>query len=79
MLTFLQELLVKGHTPSMLKVYVAAKHTPVADRSIGKNNMIVTFLRGAGRLNPLRPHSVPTYYLKFFLFIYFVIRIVMNK
>ncbi len=57
-LNFLQELLVKGRTPSMLKVYVAANHTPVADRSVCKN-LIVKFMRGAGRLNPLRPHSVP--------------------
>ncbi len=66
-LNFLQELLVKGRTPSMLKVYVAANHAPVADRSIWQNNLIVKFLRGAGKLNFLRPHSVPIWDLSIIL------------
>ncbi|XP_016098295.1 T-complex-associated testis-expressed protein 1-like [Sinocyclocheilus grahami] len=64
MLTFLQELLDKGRTPSMLKVYVAAiaaNHALVAGQSVGKNDLVVKFLRGAQRLNLPRPHSVPTW------------------
>lgn len=40
-LSFLQELLDKGHTPFTLKIYeaaIAAYHAPVAGKSIGRNN-----------------------------------------
>ncbi|KAL0173136.1 hypothetical protein M9458_033447, partial [Cirrhinus mrigala] len=42
-LSFLQELLDKGRSPSTLKVYVAAIaafHAPIADQSIGRNNLV---------------------------------------
>ncbi|XP_051945362.1 uncharacterized protein LOC127617436 [Xyrauchen texanus] len=61
-LAFLQELLEAGRTPSTLKVYVAAiaaSHNPDKGRSLGKNNLIIHFLRGARRMNPPRPPSVP--------------------
>jgi len=63
-LSFLQELLDKGRTPSTLKVYVAAIATfakPVSGQSLGRNDLVVRFLRGARRLNPPRPPSVPSW------------------
>ncbi len=63
-LSFLQELLDKGCSPSTLKVYVAsiaASHAPLAGQSVGSNNSVVRFLRGARRLNPPRPLTVPTW------------------
>ncbi len=61
-LSFLQELLEKGHSPSMLKVYVAAiaaSHNPIDGQSVGRNNLVVRFLKGSRRLNPPRPVTVP--------------------
>ncbi len=46
---------------------VAANHAPVVDQSVGKNNLIVTFLREAGRLNPPRLHPVSTWDLSIVL------------
>ncbi len=69
-LTFLQELLDKGHTPSMLKVYVAAiaaNHSLEAGRTIGRNDLVIKFLRGARRLNPPRPKTMPTWDLSIVL------------
>ncbi|KAI2664125.1 ORF V: Enzymatic polyprotein [Labeo rohita] len=63
-LSFLQELLDKGRSPSTLKVYVAAIaafHAPIADQSIGRNNLVVRFLKGSRRINPSRPHTIPTW------------------
>ncbi|KAL0185441.1 hypothetical protein M9458_021138, partial [Cirrhinus mrigala] len=63
-LSFLQELLDKGRSPSTLKVYVAAiatSHTPIAGQSVGRNNLVVRFLKGSRRLNPPRPHTIPTW------------------
>ncbi len=43
-LSFLQELLDKGRSPSTLKVYVAAiaaSHAPIAGQSVGRNNLVV--------------------------------------
>ncbi|KAI2650071.1 Transposon Ty3-G Gag-Pol polyprotein [Labeo rohita] len=63
-LSFLQELLDKGRSPSTLKVYVAAiaaSHTPIAGQSIGRNNLVVRFLKGSRRMNPSRPHTIPTW------------------
>ncbi len=43
-LSYLQELLEKGRSPSTLKVYVAAiaaLHAPIDGRSVGRNNLIV--------------------------------------
>ncbi|KAL0153933.1 hypothetical protein M9458_050764, partial [Cirrhinus mrigala] len=63
-LSFLQELLDKGRSPSMLKVYVAAitaSHAPIAGQSVGRNNLVVRFLKGSRRLNPPRPLAIPTW------------------
>lgn len=63
-LSFLQELLDAGRTPSTLKVYVtaiAASHAPVADQSLGRNNLVVCFLKGTRRMNPPRPPSIPAW------------------
>ncbi len=56
-LSFLQELLDKGCSPTMLKDYVAAiaaSQAPIAGQ-VGRDNLVVRFLRGASRLNPPRP------------------------
>ncbi|XDV15095.1 hypothetical protein PO909_015235 [Leuciscus waleckii] len=63
-LSFLQELLDKGRTPSTLKVYVAAIAAlaePPLGQSLGRNDLVIRFLRGAKRLNPPRPPSVPVW------------------
>ncbi|XDV20625.1 hypothetical protein PO909_025925 [Leuciscus waleckii] len=63
-LSFLQELLDSGRTPSTLKVYVAAITAftkPANGQSLGKNDFVIRFLRGARRLNPPRPPSVPAW------------------
>lgn len=63
-LSYLQELLNKGRSPSTLKVYVAAvaaSHAPIAGQSVGRNNLVVRFLRGSRRLHPPRPLTVPTW------------------
>ncbi len=63
-LSFLQELLEKGRSPSTLKVYVAAiaaSHAPIDGQSVGRNNLVVHFLKGSRRLNPPRPVTVPTW------------------
>ncbi len=61
-LSFLQELLKKGCSPSTLKVYVAAiaaSHALIEGQSMDRNNL-VHFLKGSRRLNPPRPVTVPT-------------------
>ncbi len=63
-LSFLQELLDKGRSHSTLKVFVAAIaafHAPIAGQSVGRDNSVVRFLKGARRLNPPRPLTVPTW------------------
>ncbi len=64
-LSFLQELLETGHSPSMLKVFVAAiaaSHAPIAGQSVGRNNLVLCgFLRGTRRLNLPHPLTVPTW------------------
>ncbi len=63
-LSFLQELLDKGRSHSTLKVFVAAiaaVHAPIAGQSLGRDNSVVRFLKGARRLNPPRPLTVPTW------------------
>ncbi len=62
-LSFLQELLEKCHSPSTLKVYGAAidSHAPIDGQSVGRNNLVVRFLKGFRRLNPPRPVTVPTW------------------
>ncbi len=50
--------------PSTLKVDVAAItafHMHVENRPIGRNDLIIRFLRGARRLNPPRPSTLPTW------------------
>jgi len=45
----------------MLKVYVAAIAAfakPVTSQSLGKNDLVIHFLKGVKRLNPPRPPSV---------------------
>ena len=47
-----------------LKVYVAAIAAftkPVNGQSLGKNDLVIRFLRGARRLNPPRPPLVPVW------------------
>ncbi len=63
-LSFLQEGLERRLSPSTLKVYVAAiaaHHDAVDGKSVGKHDLVVRFLRGARRLNPPRPHLVPSW------------------
>ncbi len=63
-LSFLQVLLDKGRSHSTLKVFVAAIaafHAPIAGQSVGRDNSVVRFLKGARRLNPPRPLTVPTW------------------
>ncbi len=62
-LSFLQQGLERRLSPSTLNVYVAAisaHHDPVEGRSVGKHDLVGRFLRGARRLNPPRPPSLPT-------------------
>ncbi len=63
-LSFLQELLDKGRSPSTLKVYVAAitaSHATIAEQSVGRNNLVVRFLKGSRRLNPPCPITIPAW------------------
>ncbi len=62
-LSFLQELLEKGRSPSTLKVYVAAiasSQAPIDGQSVGRNNLVIRFLKGSRRLNPPRPAPSPS-------------------
>ncbi len=66
-LSFLQYRLDSGSLPSTLKVYVAAiaaLRPPQGRQSIGRNAMVVSFLKGARRLHPPRPPSVPPWDLE---------------
>ncbi len=61
---FLQDGLERRLSPSTLKVYVAAiaaHHDAVDGKSLGKHDLVIRFLRGARRLNPPRPHLVPSW------------------
>ncbi len=69
-LSFLQQGLERRLSPSTLKVYVAAiaaNHDPVEGKSVGKYDWVVRFLRGARRLNPPRPPSIPSWDLSLVL------------
>ncbi|KAI2649139.1 Leucine--tRNA ligase [Labeo rohita] len=61
------DLLSRGgviHGEWRLKVYVAAIaafHALVDNRTIGKNDLVIRFLKGARRLNPPRPSTLPTW------------------
>ncbi len=62
--SFLQQGLEHRLSPSTLKVYVAAisaHHDPLEGKSVGKRDLVVRFLRGASRLNPHRPPSLPSW------------------
>ncbi len=66
-LSFLQYRLDSGSLPSTLKVYVAAIasfRSPQGGQSIGRDPMVVSFLKGARRLHPPRPPSVPPWDLE---------------
>ncbi len=39
---------------------IAAFHAPLTGQSVGRDNSVVRFLRGARRLNPPRPLTIPT-------------------
>ncbi len=61
-LSFLQQGLERRLSPSTLKVHAAAIsacHDHINGKSIGKHDLVVRFLRGARRLNPPRPPSIP--------------------
>ncbi len=61
-LSFLQQGLERRLSPFTLKVYVAAiaaNHDPVEGKSVGKHDLVIRFLRGAGRLNHPRPPLYP--------------------
>ncbi len=63
-LAFLQERFDSGRMPSTLKMCVAAItafHAHVENRPIGRNYLIIRFLKGARRLNPPRPSTLPTW------------------
>ncbi len=64
MLSFLQQGLERRLSPSTLKVYVPAiptHHDAVDDKSVGKHDLVIRFLRGMRRFNPLCPHLVPSW------------------
>ncbi len=66
-LGFLQYRLDSGLLPSTLKVYVAAItafRSPQSGQSFGKTALVVSFLKGARRLHPPRPPSVPPWDLE---------------
>ncbi|KAL0151374.1 hypothetical protein M9458_053368, partial [Cirrhinus mrigala] len=63
-LSFLQGGLDRHLSASTLKVHVAAisaNHDLVGGRSVGKHDLVIRFLRGAQRLNPPRPHLIPSW------------------
>ncbi|XDV41091.1 hypothetical protein PO909_010017 [Leuciscus waleckii] len=69
-LEFLQDRFTAGLTPSTLKVYVVAigaYHIPLGGMSVGRNDLVIRFLRGAKRLNPPRPPAVPVWDLSMVL------------
>ncbi len=69
-LSFLQQGLERRLSPSTLKVYVAAiaaNHDPVEGKSVGNHDWVVRFLRGARRLDPPRPPSIPSWDLSLVL------------
>ncbi len=66
-LRFLQHRLDSGSLPSTLKVYVVAIASfcsPLGGQSIGRHALVVSFLKGARRLHPPRPPSVPPWNLE---------------
>ncbi len=61
-LSSLQYRLDSGSLPSTLKVYVAQPLQ--CGQSIGRLAMVASFRKGAKRLHPPRPPSVPPWYLE---------------
>ncbi len=53
--------------PSRSTWPIAANHDPVEGKSVGKHDWVVRFLRGARRLNPPRPPSIPSWDLSLVL------------
>ncbi len=52
----------KQRSSSTIKVYAAAivaVHAPIAGRSVGRDSAVTQFLRGARRMNPPCPRTVP--------------------
>ncbi len=69
-LSFLQERLERRLSPSSLKVdvaVIAAHHDAVDGRSRGKHDLIVSFLKGARRMNPSRSPFMPSWDLSIIL------------
>ncbi len=69
-LSFLQQWLERRLSPSILNAYVAAitaNHDPVDGKLVGKHDWVIRFLRGARRLNPPRPPSIPSWDLSLVL------------
>ncbi len=63
-LSVLQQGLELRLSPSTLKFYVAAIsaiHDPIEGKLAGKHDLVIRFLRGARRLNPHRPSSLPSW------------------
>ena len=63
-LEFLQDRFSAGLSPSTLKVYVAAisaYHTPLAGTSVGRDPLIIRFLRGTLRLRPALHSRAPAW------------------
>ncbi|XDV16326.1 hypothetical protein PO909_016093 [Leuciscus waleckii] len=63
-LEFLQDRFSAGLAPSTLKVYVAsisAFHAPLGDGPLGRQQLVVCFLRGAWRMRPAARTRVPTW------------------
>ncbi len=63
-LSFLQQGLKRRLSPSTLKVHAAAisaYNDHIDGKSIGKHDLVVRFLKGARRLNPPRPPSIPSW------------------
>ncbi|KAL0164048.1 hypothetical protein M9458_039801, partial [Cirrhinus mrigala] len=48
-------------TPLVYVAAITASHAPIAGQSVGRNNLVVRFLKGSRRLNPPRPHTIPTW------------------
>ncbi len=69
-LSFLQQRLERRLSPSILNAYVAtiaANHDPVDGKLVGKHDWVIRFLRGARRLNPPWPPSIPSWDLSLVL------------
>ncbi len=60
----------EGCLPPSLNAYgamIAANHDPVDRKLVGKHDWVIRFLRGARRLNPPRPPSIPSWDLSLVL------------